>query len=219
METTKTYIPALGFHWLTSLYDPIIHRLMREDVLRERLVLEADILPGMRVLDLGCGTGTLAILTKRSHVMAQVFGLDADPQVLDIARSKAEQAGASITLDQGLAYQLPYPDGWFDRLLSSLVFHHLTTEQKRLALDEVVRVLQPGGKFTLLDVGAPRGGYAWLVSQVIRRTEQAEDNVRGILPELMAQSGLLNITEIEHFGSLFGSLYLYRGEKAIQASG
>jgi len=218
MDTTKSYIPALGLRWLTPLYDPLIHRLMREDVLRERLVLEADILPGMRVLDLGCGTGTLAILVKRSHVLAQVFGLDADPQVLGIAHSKADRAGARITLDQGLAYQLPYPDGWFDRVLSSLVFHHLTTDQKQQALNEVFRVLQPGGKFTILDVGVPRGVYAGLVSQIIRRTEQAGDNIKGLIPMMMKQAGLLNIIELEHFTSLFGSLTLHQAEKPAQPS-
>ena len=214
METTKNYIPALGFHRLTPLYDPLIRRFMREDMLRDRLVLEADILPGMRVLDLGCGTGTLAVLTKQSHVMAQVYGLDADPQVLGIARSKAEQAGAQITLEQGMAYQLPFPDGWFDRILTSLVFHHLNTQQKQLAFTEVWRVLRPGGKFVLLDVGVPHSAYAHLVSEVIRRTEQAQDNISGLLPKMMKDAGLGNITEIENFASLFGSLTLYRAEKS-----
>ena len=110
MESTHRYIPALGFHWLTPLYDPLIHRFMREDVLRSQLVLQADILPGMRVLDLGCGTGTLTILIKQSHLMTQVYGLDADPQVLEIARTKAHQASARITLEQGMANHLPFFD-------------------------------------------------------------------------------------------------------------
>ncbi len=213
METTHDYIPALGAHWLTPFYDPLLRRFLPEDMLRNRLILEADLLPGMRVLDLGCGTGTLAILIKQSHVFTQGSGLDADPQVLDIARAKADQAQARITLEQGLAYQLPFSDGWFDRVVSSLVFHHLSTPQKQQALSEVYRVLRPGGKFTILDLGAPRNTYSWLVSQVVRRTEQAEANVQGMLPGMIERAGLSNVIEIDHFSTIFGSLALLRAEK------
>ncbi len=213
MESTQDYIPALRYHWLTPFYDPFMRRFFPEGRLHGRLVLEADILPGMRVLDLGCGTGTMTILIKQGHVLSQVYGLDADPQVLGIARSKADQAHAIITLEQGLAYQMPFPDAWFDRVLTSLVFHHLTEEQKQLVLNEVCRVLRPGGKFALLDLGLPYGAYARLVSHVVRHMEQAEANVRGLLPGMIAQAGLANCTEIGHFGTIMGSLSLLRAEK------
>ena len=213
METKQGYIPALRYHWLTPFYDPLVHHFMPKDVLRERLVLEADIQPGMRVLDLGCGTGTLAILIKRSHVFAHVYGLDADPQVLAIARTKADQAQVEITFQEGLAYQLPFPGAWFDRVITSLVFHHLTTQQKQQALNEVFRVIKPGGRFTLLDIGVPYGPYAWLVSQVVRRTEQAEANVRGLLPGMIQQAGLSQYKVVEHFATIFGSLSLLSAGK------
>lgn len=217
METIQHYIPALGLHWLTPLYDPIMHRLIQEDVLRNRLILEADILPGMNVLDLGCGTGTLTILIKQSHLMSHVYGLDADPQILEIASSKADQARTKITLERGMAYQLPFPNGWFDRVLSSLVLHHLTLDEKRRALAEVYRVLLPGGKFTFLDFGVPHGAYARVVSQVMRRTEHVDDNIRGSLPGILKEAGFGNITELERFRTVFGSLSLIRAEKTSQA--
>ena len=155
MEKTERYIPALGYHWLTPLYDPLMNRFMHEEMLHSCLVLQADILPGMRVLDLGCGTGSLTTLIKQSHLKSQVYGLDADRQVLEIARTKTNHSGVDVTLEQGLAYQLPYSDGWFDRVLSSLVFHHLTSEQKQRAFSEIYRVLRPGGRFYLLDFGNP----------------------------------------------------------------
>lgn len=215
METSTRYIPALRFHWLTPIYDPFIHRMIQEESLRNRLVLETDILPGMKVLDLGCGTGTLTILTKQGHLMSHVYGLDADPQILEIARSKAERAGADITLEQGLAGQLPYPDAWFDRVLSSLVLHHLTSDEKQQAMNEVLRVLRPGGKFAFLDFGVPHGLYAWLVAQIIRRTEHVEDNIRGSLPRMLRDAGFVNVSELENFGTGFGSLSLMRAEKQI----
>ncbi len=218
MESTQNYIPALRYHWLTPLYDPLVHRFMPEDMLRERLALEADILPGMRVLDLGSGTGTLAVLIKQGHVFAEVYGLDADPQVLGIARAKADQAQAEVTFQQGLAYQMPFPNAWFDRVLTSLVFHHLTTQQKQQALNEAYRVLQPGGKLTLLDIGVPYGRYAWLISQVVRRTEQVEANVRGLLPGMIQQAGFVNCTERDHFATVFGSLSLLTSLKPAQSA-
>lgn len=213
MQSSQGYIPALGYHWLTPLYDPLIHRFMHEVELRQRLAMEADILPGMRVLDLGCGTGTLAILAKQTHVFARVTGLDADPQALDIARAKARLAGVSILLEQGMAGQLPFPDGRFDRVLSSLVIHHLDQLQKLQAFQEVYRVLQPGGKFCILDIGTPHTTYSRLVSQVVRHTEFAADNIQGLLPHLLKKAGFVNIVEIGHFGSVFGSLSLLRAEK------
>ncbi len=216
METTHSYIPALRVHWLTPLYDPFMHRIIQEDLLRNRLILEAGILPGMHVLDLGCGTGTLTILIKQSHLMSHVYGLDADPQILEIARSKAKQDETRITLEQGMAYQLPFPRAWFDRVLSSLVLHHLTVDEKQLALSEVHRILRPGGKFVFLDFGVPRGAYAQLVAQFMRRTEHVDDNVRGLLPGLLKGAGFVNITELESFRTIFGSLSMFRAEKGLK---
>jgi ubiquinone/menaquinone biosynthesis C-methylase UbiE len=94
---------------------------MREEHFKLRLIQQAKIHPGMRVLDLGCGTGTLTILIKQLHPDAEVVGMDGDRAVLEVARSKANQAGVDITVDHGMAFQLPYPYNSFDRVLSSLM--------------------------------------------------------------------------------------------------
>jgi ubiquinone/menaquinone biosynthesis C-methylase UbiE len=213
MDTTKPYIPAMGVHWLTPFYDPLVRRFMQEDHLRSQLILQAEILPGMKVLDLGSGTGSLTILIKQSHRMASVYGLDADPQVLEIARRKASHAEVDINLDQGMAYQLPYPDGMFDRVVTSLAFHHLDIHEKQLAMREVFRVLRPGGYFCLLDFGKPHGWYARLASQVLRRTEHAADNVQGLLPVMMGQAGFQNVVEVERLPMFMGDISLLMGEK------
>src|SRR3972149_904967 len=135
MARREKYIPALGHDWLTPLYDPLLRWVMREETFKRRLIAQADIQPGQRVLDLGCGTATLTILIKQVHPDSEVIGVDADVKVLDIGRAKASKAGVDITLDHGMAFQLPYPDRSFDRVLSSLVLHHLTREDKRRTLD------------------------------------------------------------------------------------
>jgi ubiquinone/menaquinone biosynthesis C-methylase UbiE len=210
---TAKYIPALRFDWLTPLYDPILRWMMREEAIKQRLIQEAGIRPGQNVLDLGCGTGTLAIMIKQSNPEAMVTGLDGDPKVLEIARSKAVRAGLNLKLDQGMAYQLPYPDSSFDRVLSSLVFHHLESDDKRKTMREVYRILRPGGEFYLLDLGRPHKMYGHILSIWDRWLELAGDNVRGLLPEMMRDAGFELVEESAYFTTVFGSLSLYRGRK------
>lgn len=206
MSKTAKYIPALRFDWLTPLYDPLLRLGMREQTFKGQLIHQAKIQPGQRVLDLGCGTGTMTVLIKQSVPGAEVIGLDGDPKVLEIARSKAATAGVNLAFDYGMAYQLPYPDGSFDRVLSSLVFHHLVSEDKRRTIGEVYRVLQPGGEFHIVDFGIPRGLYGKLVSPFMKRLEQASDNVSGLLPVMMRDAGFEQVEESAHYTTIFGSL-------------
>ncbi len=159
MEENERYIPALSFNRLTPLFDPVIRWSMRELELKRRLIKQARIEPDHRVLDLGCGTATLTILIKQTHPTADVVGLDGDRRILAMAAAKAEKADVNLTLDHGLAFELPYPDQSFERVVSSLVIHHLTTENKRRTFKEIYRVLRPGGELHILDFGRPYNLY------------------------------------------------------------
>jgi len=213
MAKDEQYIPALGVDWLTPLYDPLLRWVMREEYFKRRLIDQALVAPGHRVLDLGCGTGTLTIMLKQAHPEATIIGLDGDPKVLEIGRTKARQAGVDITLDEGMADQLPYPDQSFDRVLSSLVLHHLTADNKRRTLQEVVRVLRPGGGLYVVDFGKPHTSWGRLLAPVIGRLEQASDNVAGRLPEMFRQAGLVQVDESIRFATVFGTLSLLPGRK------
>jgi len=125
------YVPALRFGMFTRLYDPVMKLIMPEDAFKNSLVRQANIGKDKRILDIGCGTATLTILIKKSHPDAEVIGLDGDPKILEIARSKVRESGFDIALDTGMAFELPYPDQYFDRVFSSLMFHHLTRENKK----------------------------------------------------------------------------------------
>ncbi len=213
MAKSDKYIPALGHDWLTPLYDPLLRWVIREEKFKRRLIAQADIQPGYRVLDLGCGTATLTIMIKQAHPDAEVVGIDGDPQVLDIGRVKAAKVGVDIILDHGMAFQLPYPEHSFDRVLSSLVFHHLTTENKHRTLSEIVRVLKPGGELHVVDFGKPHNAYARLIAPIIWRLEQAADNVKGRLPEMCRQVGLDRAEETARYTTPFGTLSLYHAWK------
>ena len=108
MKKHHRYIPAFHFYWLTPWYDSLMRRLFPEVALKTALIVQANIQPGQNLLDMGCGTGTLTLLIKQTQPNAEVYGLDVDPQVLDIARRMAEQTGEAIVLQQGTATCMPY---------------------------------------------------------------------------------------------------------------
>src|SRR5688572_3323558 len=129
VDSRKTFVPAAGRDWLLPLYDPLT-RLLGAERARRGLVEQAALRPGQRVLDVGCGTGSLTLLIKRLYPQVDVVGLDPDAKALDRARRKAARAGLPIAFDQGFADRLPYEDQAFDRVFSSLMFHHLELPDK-----------------------------------------------------------------------------------------
>ncbi|MEO7659616.1 MAG: class I SAM-dependent methyltransferase, partial [Pyrinomonadaceae bacterium] len=145
------YISALNYDWLSPYYDMVVAATSREREFKTALVEQAEIRSRHRILDLACGAGTLAILIKNSQPSASVTGIDGDPKILAIARKKSLDAGAEIQFDEGLSYDMPYQNEIFDRVTSSLFFHHLTRENKLKTLSEAYRVLKPGGEFHIAD--------------------------------------------------------------------
>ncbi len=218
MPRANAYISPLNWSWLTPLYDRFIPLMMPEIALKRRLIEQAHVESGQRVLDVGSGTATLTIMIKQAHPGADVVGIDGDAAVLEIARVQANAAGATIRLDYGLATRLPYDDASFDQVFSSLMFHHLNGDDKLLALSEIWRVLRPGAELHILDFGKPRGVPAYLISLVMRRLEHTADNISGLLPDMMRKSGLSQVGETFHCLSIVGTLSLYSGQKDADAA-
>ena len=221
MTTMKSndehYIPALSYNKLTFLYDLVVKLTIREAAFKSALLAQARIYLGHRVLDLACGTATLTIATKRAYPHTIVVGIDGDPVILRKARAKAQRAGVEVQLDEGLSYALPYEDASFDRVLSSLFFHHLTRENKFRTLTEVWRVLKPGGALHVADWGTPQNVVMKIASQVIVRLDGAttKDNFAGLLPAFIAEVGFTDVQETGHFNSLFGTIRLHKAHKPL----
>jgi len=208
-DTHRSYIPAAGRDWLLPLYDPLQHLLIREGV--KRILLDDAIIgPDQRVLDVGCGTGTLTILLQQLHPQAEVVGLDPDLKALAIAKTKSEKAGVAINFVRGFADEIPYPPESFDRVLSSFMFHHLTPDEKLGTLRDVSRVLRPGGSLHLLDFGRPRSPYSSLLARLLHRGQNLRDNIEGRIPSLMRESGLAESAEVAHRSTVFGTVSCYR---------
>jgi ubiquinone/menaquinone biosynthesis C-methylase UbiE len=217
-ESKGRYVPALGHAWLTSLYDPIVALTTRERTFKERLIRQAAIGARDRVLDLGCGTGTLALWVKETVEGARVAGVDGDEKVLSVARRKALRSGFKPRFDRGLAFSLPYQDGSFDRVLSSLFFHHLSREDKLWALQETFRVLRPGGELHVADWGRPASLLMRLLFTAVRILdgfENTRDNVEGLLPGLIEQAGFERVSLRGGIATVFGTLALYGARKPV----
>ena len=206
------FIPAPGNDLLTPLYDPLLW-LMRERRFKSDLIEQAKMSNGGRVLDVGCGTGTLALMIKQRNPEVEVVGIDADSKILGIARAKAVKAGIKLTLDQGMADQLPYADSSFDHVLSSLFLHHLTTENKLHTLREVFRVLRSDGQFDVVDFGPPRTFYSRLVARITVNNEEVAGNIQGLLPNMFREAGFQNVLETKQFMTVAGALSFYGGQK------
>lgn len=213
----KTYIPALRFHFATGFYDPVVRWTTREAAFKEALVSRLEARDEERILDLGCGTGTLAIALAQSAPAAVMAGIDADDSMLARAQAKQVRCGTSVRWHRGFAQNLPFQAGAFDAVVSSLFFHHLTRPDKRAVLAEVARVIRPGGRLLIADWGRPANPASralFLAVQLLDGFETTRDSVEGALPMLMADAGFEDVRTLQEFSTVLGTLAIYSGFRA-----
>lgn len=146
------------YDFLLKLITAGRERSFREDILRL-----AGLRPGEAVLDIGCGTGTLAITASRMvEGNGEIVGVDASPEMLRRARQKARRSRAPVEFQQGVVESLEFGDGRFDLVLSTVMMHHLPVNLRRRCAAEVKRVLKPGGRAMVVDFGPPQGKPRWM---------------------------------------------------------
>jgi ubiquinone/menaquinone biosynthesis C-methylase UbiE len=203
------FTPALRYDWLTPFYDPVVALTSRERGFKRRLLEHARIKDGESVLDLGCGTGTLAIEIKKNNPSAKVSGLDADRAVVRQARAKAKDAGVKIAFERGLANELPYDARSFDVVVSTLFFHHLSDEAKADTAEEIRRVLRLGGRVLVADWGRPQDPFmraAFVSVQLLDGFRTTSSNVAGRLPEFLRDARLEGVTVVDRLRTPLGTV-------------
>ncbi len=217
MTQRVDFTPALRFNILTPLYDRVVRLTTRESVFKRRLVDAASIDNGESVLDVGCGTGTLLREIVRRESSARVTGLDADPAILEIASRKLANAGTACELVQSNSTQMPFADDAFDHVVSTLFFHHLRREDKRNTIEEIMRVLRPGGSVHIADWGQPTGllqRLAFYQIQVLDGFENTREHVSGMLATHFRESGFGQVTETAYLRTVFGTLRFLQAAKS-----
>jgi ubiquinone/menaquinone biosynthesis C-methylase UbiE len=173
---------AAGYDFLAWLL-----LLGRERAFRDRLVRLARLEPGQSVLDIGCGTGTLAMAAKRRvGPFGSVHGIDASPEMIARARKKARKAGVDVTFTNGVVEGLPFPDEHFDTVLSTLMLHHLPRAAREQCVREIRRVLKPGGRVLAVDFGGTTGGRKSFIEHFHRH---GRVDVHDII-KLLSEAGL-----------------------------
>jgi SAM-dependent methyltransferase len=209
--TESRYVPAAGRGLLTRFYDPAMAVTMREGRWRPRLVESiAGTLPhGGTVVDVGAGTGTLAIALGERRPDAEIVAVDGDPEALAIARAKPGAGG--IAWHTGLAGELPRGDHSADAVVMSLLLHHLAPDDKAHALAEAHRVLRAGGRLHIADWGRPHDPLmrgAFLVVQALDGFANTRDHAAGRVASLVAAAGFRSVALIDRYRTAVGTLEL-----------
>jgi SAM-dependent methyltransferase len=212
-QEESSFLPAAGRAPI-AFYDSAVAIGMRERTFRERL--QSQILEGpapLEVLDLGCGTGTLAIALAGGG--ARVTAIDPDLRVL--ARAQAKAGSPAVRWLQGFADAARHlPPASVDRVVFSLVLHHLQDEAKLLALTQAHRVLRPGGRVHIAEWGIPGDPLmelAFRALQLIDGAGTTESLGRGELPSMLTEAGFATVIEHDKLRTAFGRLVLVSAER------
>lgn len=212
----RNFIPALRFQILSPLFDPFVALFMNERRFRAAIVRGLVLAPDSRLLDFGCGTGTLLGYIARAHRTVVLEGVDVDPDILEIARRKTARLNPPVELTAYDGTNLPFPEGEFDCVVSSLVFHHLGSRQPQ-ALSEIYRVLRPGGQVLIADFGIPGTAWSRFISAIMARIEPLGDNLAGHIPERIRNAGFdIDPDATVVIESFLGTLALYSGIKPVR---
>lgn len=181
------YLPAAGHDLLLPGYD-LLTRMLGMGRVYDALVDQADLGAGQRVVEIGCGTGNLTTRVKRAYPAVDIVGTDPDPRALARAQRKAKGM-AGIRFEHAYAQDLPFEVGEFDRALSSMMLHHLDEDTKSAAVAELFRVLRPGGRLDIVDIGGDAGGAHGLAARWIHHDHHIAGNLGDAIPRLLTAAG------------------------------
>ncbi|MEX1153779.1 class I SAM-dependent methyltransferase [Parvibaculum sp.] len=210
-KSEDRFVAALGFRALTPVYDAAVRLMGAEDRWRAAFTRQVAPTAGERILEMGCGTGSLTQRLAEAAPDARIFGLDPDPATLARARHKVAALPAAPHFIEGFADHPPaHPElvpGSFDKIATSLMFHHLTREGKRGAMASAMTLLKPGGMLHIADWAEARDWpqrIRFLTIQLLDGFETTADSIHGLLPFLIREAGFENIEETAYARTRYG---------------
>lgn len=222
--SNPAHTPPLGIAALTPLYDRVIAGMTRESAWRGRLVEHLSAKPAERILDVGSGTGSLAIAVTEAEPACIFRGIDPDAAAVEIARRKAALAGSSAAFEVGTFAGTPASDeDRFDKVVTSLVFHQVPFAEKQRLLSTMLEWLVPGGQLLVADYGtqpsmAMRLAFRMTV-QLLDGKADTQPNADGALPILIKAAGFRHVRTLATFDTLTGRIELIRADKSPSKRG
>jgi ubiquinone/menaquinone biosynthesis C-methylase UbiE len=188
--SVESYVAETKGHTIHSwarYYDLVVGiiSLGRERKFRQAALEIVDIKPGMNILDVGCGTGSLTIAAKQEQgIDGQVVGIDPSSNMVNLAQEKADKASVEIAFQVGVIEKIDFPEDHFDLVLSSLMMHHLPDELKKDGLLEIFRVLKPDGTLLIIELDPSDFSLASLIhghsSQLSAELEKTQAYMVGV---------------------------------------
>ena len=215
----QDFVPALGWRALTPFYDAVIRTLTRESVWRAELVNQIGPKPRERVLDVGCGTGTLAVLLKQAQPSAQIIGLDPDPEVLDRAAAKARKAGVEIEWRQGFARDAASLGMRFDKAVSSFVFHQVPLAEKETGISAMAASVRAGGEVFIADFARQRSRLMQRLFGIVGRVDglaNTKPNAEGALERIIGSIDADAAVPKRVVRTPLGEISLFRWRKPVE---
>ena len=169
--------------------------------------------PGHRILDVGCGTGLMTYEIADLHPDCEVVGIDASKPMLQVAQDKRTLSNCSYR--QAVAEDLPFESESYDIVTSALFFHHVNRELKIRALEEIHRILKPGGTLLIADMDVPYTTLGWAMSWTawkLFRQPEIKENMDGLLRELVKETGFTAPTVMDRFS---GYITVFSAQKEV----
>jgi SAM-dependent methyltransferase len=215
-QNSSDFIPALRVPLLTPFYDRVVAWSIRDSHLKSRL---ADLIAPEaldRILDLGCGTGTLLRELRGRFPDIDLTGVDADPSILALATHKLGLLAGRVRLEQAFVQSLPFGDASFDRVVSSMMFHHLLPDAKRAALLEGLRVLVPGGQLLLADFGRARDAWrraSFVAVRALDGFRPTRLHAQGRFGQLLQEAGFVDVRAVDQLPVPLGHIDVWVGRR------
>jgi len=223
-SSRNEFTPPLGHKALTPFYDTAVAIFTREGAWRAHLVEVLAPQPGDVILDIGCGTGSLAHFIHRASPAATYLGLDPDEAAVNIAKERSSKAALPAQFIVRFFDGSETVDGEPpNKILTSLVLHQTPLEEKRRIIKRAYDLLPQGGVFIIADYGAQRSAlmrfvFRWTV-QALDGVADTQPNADGILPEILSETGFASVTETAAFTTPSGSISVLRALKNASHKG
>lgn len=211
-----TFTPALGRFAPARFFDYVV-ALTRERLWRALVAAYLAPRPDDVILDVGCGTGSLAVLLHRVEPRARIVGIDPDPDVLAVARSKAADSDVQWRVGMGDALVESVGAESVTGVVSSLVLHQCPVPMKRAVLRSMFAALRSEGRLVIADYGRQRTWLMRLAFRIVQLADGRADtqpNADGIVPNLISEAGFRDVREAEVVSTISGSISIYVARKS-----